>query len=136
MARFLTCCLKLATAGVSCFCLFRFCDRCSLYAHNPYVVCTVHPEGVDSDRCLDFRLDSDAKDAKVEKQWSPEGYSWYGDELISNRPSRYSQSEQLEILNGHPFFTGVCPQCRHEFDKDNMPVHFDCPNCDFIDDSV
>lgn len=38
-------------------------DRCSLYAHNPHLVCAVHPDGVDSDkpdgmaslRCLDFR---------------------------------------------------------------------------------
>jgi hypothetical protein len=26
------------------------CDRCSLYAYNPYVVCAVHPEGVNGDR--------------------------------------------------------------------------------------
>ena len=109
------------------------CDRCTLYAHDPHLVCSVHPEGVETKKCLDFRLDSNAQ---IEEQWSPQGYSWYGDELIPNRPSRYSQEEQLEILNNHPFFSGVCPQCRYEFDKDNPPVHFDCPNCDFIDDSV
>ncbi|MDJ0902213.1 MAG: hypothetical protein QNJ55_25765 [Xenococcus sp. MO_188.B8] len=109
------------------------CDRCVLYAHNPYVVCAVHPEGVEGDRCIDFRPDPNAE---IQEQWSPQGYSWYGGELIPNRHSRYSQEEQTEILNNHPFFTGVCPQCRHEFDQDNLPVHFDCPNCDFIDDSV
>jgi hypothetical protein len=109
------------------------CDRCSLYAHNPHLICAVHPDGVNSDRCLDFRLDSNAE---IEKQWSPEGYSWYGDELIANRPSRYTLEEQSQILDTHPFFTGVCPQCRHRFDRDNLPVHFDCPECDFIDDSV
>jgi hypothetical protein len=25
------------------------CDRCSLYAHNPHLVCAVHPDGVNSD---------------------------------------------------------------------------------------
>ncbi len=76
-------------------------NRCSLYAHNPQLVCAVHPMGVDTNRCLDFRPD---KDAEIQEQWSPEGYSWYGEELIVNRPSRYSQEEQTEILNNHPFF--------------------------------
>ena len=109
------------------------CDRCYLYAHNPHLICAVHPEGVDTDKCLDFRLDPNTK---IEEQWSPQDYSWYGDELIANRPSRYSQSEQLEILNNHPFFTGVCPQCRHEFNRDDRIVHYDCPDCGWVDDSV
>ena len=118
-----------------------FAHRCTLYSHNPHLVCAVHPDGVNSDRCLDFRLDPNIKE---DKQWSPFGYSWYGDELISNRPSRYTQEEQLEILDTHPIFTGVCPQCRHRFERDNSPVHYDCPSCpkgyrfayNFIDDSV
>ena len=109
------------------------CDRCSLYARNPHLVCAVHPEGVETDKCLDFRPDPKAQ---IEKQWSPQGYSWYGDELIANRPSRHSQAEQLEILDNHPLFTGRCPQCRHEFNRNNQIVHFDCPNCGWIDDSV
>ncbi len=56
---------------------------------------------------------------------------------MPNRPSRYTPEEQLEILDNHPFFTGVCPQCGHRFDKNNPPaVHWDCPECGFIDDSV
>lgn len=109
------------------------CDRCILYAHDPHLVCAVHPSGVETDKCLDFRPDPNAK---VEEQWSPEGYSWYGDELIANRSSRYSQLEQIQILDNHPFFTGVCPQCRHEFNQGSQIVHFDCPNCGWIDDSV
>ena len=112
------------------------CNRCLLYAHNPHLICTVHPSGVDSDRCLDFRPDLNAE---VEEQWSPEGYSWYGDELIANRPSRYTPEQQLEILDSHPFFTGVCPNCGYRFDKNNPPkVHWDCPNpdCGWMDDSV
>jgi uncharacterized protein YlaI len=126
-----------------------FAHRCYLYAHNPHLVCAVHPDGVNGDRCLDFRLDPNAE---IEDRWSPEGAArsasdasrvlvrqhlrWYGDELIANRTSRYSQLEQMKILNNHPFFTGVCPQCRHRFDRDNLTVHFDCPQCGLIDDSV
>ena len=109
------------------------CDRCSFNAHNPHIVCAVHPNGVESEKCLDFRQDSNAK---VEEQWCPQGYSWYGGELVPNRPSRYTVNEQIEILDTHPFFTGVCLKCRHEFDLENLPVHYDCPECDFIDDSV
>ncbi len=110
------------------------CDRCLLYAHNPHLICAVHPDGINSaprsgslrDRCLDFRPDPNFQE---EEQWSPEGYSWYDGELIPNKPSRYTTEEQLFILDNHPFFTGICPQCRHEFDKNNPPaVHWDCPN--------
>ena len=109
------------------------CDRCSLYAHNPHLVCAVHPDGVETNKCLDFRLDPNVK---TEEQWSPQGYSWYGDELIADRQSRHSREEQLEILDNHPFFTGVCPQCRYEFNRDERIIHYDCPDCGWIDDSV
>ena len=110
------------------------CTRCFLYAHNPHLVCAVHPEGVNTDSCIDFRPDTNAE---REEQWSPQGYSWYGDELIANRPSRYTSEEQLEMLDNHPMFTGFCPRCGHEFDQRNPPaVHWDCPRCGWMDDSV
>ncbi len=49
------------------------CDRCSLYAHNPHLICAVHPDGVETDKCLDFRPDPNAH---IEEKWSPQGYSW------------------------------------------------------------
>ena len=111
------------------------CDRCLLYAHNPhFLICAVHPNGVDTDRCLDFRPDLNAAE---EELWSPEGYSFYNGQLIPNKPSRYTPEEQLEILDNHPFFTGVCPECGYEFDRNNPPlVHWDCPRCNWVDDSV
>ncbi len=48
------------------------CDRCTLYAHNPHLVCAVHPDGVETDKCSDFRPHPNAE---VQKQWSPQGYS-------------------------------------------------------------
>jgi hypothetical protein len=56
-----------------------FAHRCTLYAHNPHLVCAVHPDGIDTESCLDFRPDPNIEE---DKQWSPFGYSWYGDELI------------------------------------------------------
>ena len=60
---------------------------------------------------------------------------WYNGELIPYKPSRYTPEEQLEILDTHPFFTGVCPKCGHQFDKNNPPVvHWNCPSCGWDDD--
>jgi hypothetical protein len=84
-------------------------------------------------RCLDFRPDPNTE---PEEQWAPKGYSWYNDELIPNRPSRYTQAEQLEILDTHPFFTGVCPRCNHKFEQHNPVIYYDCPSCGWQDDSV
>jgi rubrerythrin len=39
--------------------------------------------------------------------------------------------QQLEILNKHPFFTRICPQCGYQFDKDNNRESWDCPECDW-----
>ena len=102
------------------------CDRCLFYGRNPHILCAVHPDGVKSHNCLDFRPDPNVD---PQEQWCPQGYSWHGGELIPNRPSRYTQAEPLEILDTHPFFTGICPNCQFQFDQDNPPsVHWDCPN--------
>jgi hypothetical protein len=66
----------------------------------------IHPQGVETNNCLDFRPD---KDAEIKEQWTPLGYSWYGDELIADRPSRYTAQEQIQILDNHPFFTLCLP---------------------------
>ncbi len=92
------------------------CDRCLFYSHSEYLVCQVHPYGVQGDRCLDFRPAPNAEEE--EEQWAPEGYTWYGGELIPNRPPRYTKQEQLEILDNPPL------------------VHWDCPACGWVDDSV
>jgi predicted RNA-binding Zn-ribbon protein involved in translation (DUF1610 family) len=109
------------------------CDRCILYARNPHLVCAVHPDGVETNSCIDFRPNSNIEE---EEQWSVEGYSYYDGQLIRDR-SRYTRTEQWEILNTHPFFAGVCPQCGYRFNNNNTPqVHWDCPSCGWIDDSV
>jgi hypothetical protein len=84
---------------------------------------------------MDFRPDRPDPNAEIEEQWTPTGYSYYDGHLVRNQ-SRYTRSEQWEILNTHPFFTGLCPQCRYRFEEDNLPVHFDCPSCGWVDDSV
>ncbi len=110
------------------------CDHCQFYAHDPHLVCAIHPNGVHG-KCLDFR--QDPKQAGEEEQWSPDGYYWYDGELFPVRQSTLTQEEQLQILDTHPIFTGKCPQCGHEFDRNNLPlIHWDCPACGWGDESV
>lgn len=109
------------------------CDRCLLYSHDPHLVCLVHPDGVDSDSCLDFREDPNAEPAEL---WEPEGASYYNGELIVQPRQRWTPEEQLELIDWHPMFTGKCPQCGAEFDRDwSARVHCDCP-CGWMDDTV
>ena len=105
------------------------CDRCSFYAHDPHLICAIHPGGVEND-CLDFR--DNGREAEL---WSPQGYVWYGDNLQAVGRSRLTNEQRLEILDTHPLFTGKCPSCGHKFE--NYPlIHWDCPNCGWIDESV
>ena len=119
------------------------CDRCLLYAHNPFLVCAVHPSGPKDNSCLDFRLDPNA-----EELWEPEGARYIGDELVIERTfyngeeirqpqRRLTREEQLQLLDTHPLFTGKCPACGSTFDRDyTARVHWDCAECGWVDESV
>ncbi|MEP0754939.1 hypothetical protein NDA03_22235 [Trichocoleus sp. Lan] len=110
------------------------CDRCLLYAHNPYFICAVHPSGVENDTCPNFIPDPNAE---PEELWEPEGASYYNGELMKQPKPRWTPLQQLEMLDYHPMFTGRCPQCEMPFDmKKTPPVHWDCPHCRWVDDSV
>ncbi|MBD2093594.1 hypothetical protein H6F90_00295 [Trichocoleus sp. FACHB-591] len=109
------------------------CDRCILYAHNPHLVCTVHPEGTSSDTCLDFQHDPTAD---PEELWEPEGASYYNGELIVTPEQRWSRLEKLALLDSHPMFTGRCPQCETGIASEIPRVHWDCRHCGWADDSV
>ncbi|MDM9580155.1 hypothetical protein [Nostoc sp. GT001] len=73
------------------------CDRCFLYAHNPHIICVVHPTGVDGNSCLDFREDPNAE---PEELWEPEGATYYNGELILQPQQRLTQQQQLVSLEG------------------------------------
>jgi hypothetical protein len=60
------------------------CSRCLLYARNPYLVFAVHPTNSDTDTCRNFQKNPDAE---PEELWEPEGASYYGGELILQRPA-------------------------------------------------
>ena len=77
-----------------------------------------------------FDLDPD------EEQWEPEGVSYYNGELIVQPHQRWTPEEQLHLLDNHPLFTGKCPQCGAEFERDyTARVHWDC-ECGWMDDLV
>lgn len=112
----------------------RECDRCQLYAHNPFLICAVHPEGPDAQECLDF---APVSGVGAEELWEPPGASYYGDELILHRQKRWSYDEQLELLDSHPLLTGCCPACGWQFPQaEPTLVHWDCQGCGWKDDSI
>lgn len=137
------------------------CDRCLLRAHEQLIVCAVHPSGPTGDTCLDFRPNSQLEDNRFvdflgleaqqqdnepfsnpfnlepdEELWEPEGASYYAGELILQPQKRWTQKEQLELLDTHPMFTGKCPACNQQFPEYEKPsIHWDCP-CGWIDDTV
>ena len=114
----------------------HLCDTCQFYSHDPHLVCAVHPYGVHSNDCIDYRRREDLIE-EDEEQWCPTGYYWYDGELIPIEPQRLTNDERLQILDTHPLFTGVCPECGYQFPKENPPkVHWDCPACGWVDDSV
>jgi len=47
-------------------------------------MCAVHPTGPNTDSCPDFQ---ENPDAEPEELWEPEGASYYGGELILQRPA-------------------------------------------------
>lgn len=142
------------------------CERCLLCAHEPLIVCAVHPAGPTGDTCLDFRLNPDLEGRKFvdflglqrrqnreeitndepfsnpldlepdEDLWEPEGVSYYAGELILQPQQRWTQEEQLTLVDTHPLFTGKCPACNRQFPQYEKPlVHWDCL-CGWIDDTV
>lgn len=118
------------------------CTRCRFYCGNPYLFCAVVPDGPDNDSCPYFALDPDAKEPEL---WEPEGARYINNELVIERitygvkqaPQHLTQEQQLHLLNTHPLFTGKCPECGYTFNRDYAAIiHYDCPECGWMDDSI
>lgn len=110
------------------------CDHCQLYAYNPYLICAVHPDGVEGDSCLDFRP---RPGMETEELWTPDGATYYNGELVPLPKRTLTREEQWTILDTHPLFTNKCPECGYRFNpNDPPPVHWDCPDCGWVDDTV
>jgi ribosomal protein L37AE/L43A len=45
-----------------------------------------------------------------------------------------SKAEQLQVMMTHPFFTGCCPNCGHDFPRSELsPQHWHCRHCGWLD---
>ncbi|MBW4462434.1 MAG: hypothetical protein KME47_19665 [Nodosilinea sp. WJT8-NPBG4] len=90
------------------------CNLCHFCAHSPYLVCVAHPEGIEGDRCPDFRLNTgaiavpDDPLAWYGEEWQPEGASYYDGQLILDPVQRLDLEQRLEMLDTHPLFTSRC----------------------------
>lgn len=125
------------------------CERCWFNAGSPYLCCSEHPAGVQSDHCPDFQASAIATaqheqfiglawvaDDEAEAQWEPEGASYYGNELIITPKQRWHREQKAALLDWHPMFTGRCPSCEVPLPQTEPPrVYWDC-TCGWRDDSV
>ncbi|MEO0934016.1 MAG: hypothetical protein AAFY21_09740, partial [Cyanobacteria bacterium J06641_2] len=75
---------------------------------------------------------------KIEEElWEPEGASYYNGELILQPSQSKTKEEKLQLLDNHPFFTGICPECSHTFSREYVSrIPKDCPKCGWRDDSL
>jgi hypothetical protein len=65
------------------------------------------------------------------------GASYYNGELIVQPEFRFTQVEQLRLLDWHPLFTGRCPECEMPIVQTYpLRVHWDCSACGWRDDLV
>ena len=98
------------------------CDRRLFSSHDYHLVCAVHPTGPPGDTCYDFEADLELEGKRFVDflglqhqteavEWEPEGASFYNGELILQPRQRWTQEEQLQLLDVHPLFTGRCPDC-------------------------
>jgi hypothetical protein len=112
------------------------CDRCQMfsgYCGTKFLVCAVHPSGPSETPCPDF--------AEVMGQWEPLGSAHYDGRLVPQPEHYLTTAERLEILETHPLFTGVCPDCggaiaSHPESAGEGLFHHDCDRCRWKDESV
>ncbi|WP_315876959.1 hypothetical protein [Acaryochloris sp. 'Moss Beach'] len=103
------------------------CDRFSGYLAEGFLVCAIHPSGPDQNPCQDF--------TKVIEDWQPLGAISENGELVKDWVGYLTSVERIEVLESHPYFTGICPKCGASF-GDSRPVHYDCERCGWMDDSI
>lgn len=117
------------------------CDRCQFFAGSPHLACTVHPFGVERDRCPDHQPHPDWEEFSrldwVAEEWEPDGASYYNGELILTPEQQLTLDQRFALLDWHPLFTGRCPECERAIAPTVPPqVHLDCPHCHWKDDSI
>lgn len=54
---------------------------------------------------------------------------------IAEYLSQITQLDEIQALQKHPFFTGICPHCQYSFQSlATPPLYWDCPQCGWKDD--
>ena len=89
------------------------CDCCNYYAHSIYLVCAIHPSGVENNFCPDF---------ESSELWGLENLENYKD-------------QQMDDMFWHPIFTGRCPMCAHQYSRfQPPPINWYCDECGWEDE--
>lgn len=112
------------------------CMGCQMYSGHPQIlICAIHPSGPPGNSCADFAPLASAQAGQG--LWEATVMSYYAGQPVPGYGRVVTVEEQWGLLESHPLFTGVCPQCGAEFDRSNPPpVHWDCAFCSWVDDTV
>ena len=147
------------------------CEYCIYNTRHYAIVCALHPSGVSSAKCPDFKQDPELEGKNFrdfldvgepieingsinnpyylepDMHWSPPGThyvngelvfkkSYYNGELIKQPRKRLSKEERLYLINTHPVFTNICPNCNYEFKNQDSPKTYNCPECGWNDNDM
>jgi hypothetical protein len=100
----------------------RDCDRCLYNARDYHLVCAPHPSGPPGNTCPDFEVDRELAGKHfidfLELQRQSVAPNYYNGQLIVQPRQRWTRDEQMELIDTHPMFTGCCPACGAEFERD------------------
>jgi hypothetical protein len=92
-------------------------------------VASVSPSSSSQETHLKLPLASSPAESASESNLKSRRYS------VAEFLAQTTNLEDLKVLHNHPFFTGVCPSCRHQFSMENSPpTYWDCPQCGWKDD--
>jgi hypothetical protein len=70
-----------------------------LYTHNPHLICPVHATDPNADTSLDFQ---ENPNDEPEELWEPEDASYYGGELIVQRPAAVDTRGRVRTFGHAP----------------------------------
>lgn len=76
------------------------CPNCRFYCDNPFLFCEVLPDGAEGSPCI---------------YYAPEIGAIYNGQVIKQPLQNRTIEEKLALLDSHPLFTGVCPNCNYKF---------------------
>ncbi len=116
------------------------CNRCQFYSRDYRLLCAVHPYGPDGDTCQDFIQNSEYPRRQLVDSLSvwqeTETSAHYARGETMQLQMHQTRAGVLERFVSHPMFTGQCPECAAEMERDGRDVvRWNC-ECGWTDNLI